>query len=59
MRALDAIGEFERLDQQALDEYAKLFGQRLSEVHVQALAALFKWSIPEDADLDNEEVGQA
>uniref|UniRef100_K3ZDB9 DUF4283 domain-containing protein n=1 Tax=Setaria italica TaxID=4555 RepID=K3ZDB9_SETIT len=43
MRALDIIGETEGIDQQALDEYSKLFTQSssLTASHVQALAALF------------------
>jgi hypothetical protein len=48
MRALDIIGENEGIDQQAQDEYAKLFGQPLSDSHLQALTALFNWSLPDD-----------
>ncbi|KAL6840630.1 hypothetical protein ACP4OV_029494 [Aristida adscensionis] len=46
MRTLDIIGEQDGIDQQALDEYAKLFGQPFTNAQVGALAALFKWSIP-------------
>jgi hypothetical protein len=37
----------EQLSQQHQDDYAKLFAHPLSVVHVQALAALFGWSILE------------
>jgi hypothetical protein len=42
MRALDIIGENEGINQQAQDEYAKLFGHRPSTKHIQAMTALFK-----------------
>jgi len=48
MRSLKLIEEHEGIDQLALDEYAKLFGQPLPDSHVQALAALFHWSLPEN-----------
>jgi hypothetical protein len=53
MRSLQIIGEQDGIDQQAQDEYAKLFEKPLSAVHVQTLAALFKWDIP--AGWDQEE----
>jgi hypothetical protein len=48
VRALDIIDENEGIDQQARDEYAKLFGHKLSDSHLQALTALFNWSLPDD-----------
>jgi len=48
MRSLDIISENEGIDQQALDDYAKLFGHPLSDSQLQALAALFNWSLPDD-----------
>lgn len=53
MRSLEIIGEQDGIDQQTQDDYAKIFGQPLSDLHLQALAALFKWSIPEDLDHAN------
>ena len=48
MRSLDIISEQEGIDQQALEEYAKFFTQPLSASHIQALAALFGWSSPDE-----------
>jgi hypothetical protein len=48
MQALDILGEQEGIDQQALDDYAKLFGQHLSDSHIHALTALFNWSLPDE-----------
>jgi hypothetical protein len=53
MRSLGIGGEQERLQQEDIDEYAKLFKQLLSEAHVRALTALFGWSLP-DPLLANE-----
>jgi hypothetical protein len=50
MRALDIIGENEGITQQAQDEYAKLFGHRPSASHIQAMSALFNWSLLEELD---------
>jgi hypothetical protein len=36
-----------------LDDYAKLFKHTLSRSHVQALPALFGWSIPDNLEYDN------
>jgi beta-glucosidase/6-phospho-beta-glucosidase/beta-galactosidase len=47
MRTLELIEEHEGIDQQALDDYAKLFAQPLPDSHLQALATLFHWSLPE------------
>ena len=47
MRSLDIISENEGISQQALDDYAKLFVQPLSDSQLQALAALFNWSLPD------------
>jgi beta-glucosidase/6-phospho-beta-glucosidase/beta-galactosidase len=46
MRTLELIEEHEGIDQQALDDYAKLFAQPLPDSHLQALATLFHWSLP-------------
>ena len=43
MKAVNIIEENEGMDQRALDEYAKLFTQDLSNSHIKALAALFGW----------------
>jgi hypothetical protein len=51
MRALDIIGENEGINQQAQDEYAKLFGHCPSTTHIQAMTAMFNWSLPEDLGL--------
>jgi hypothetical protein len=48
MRSLDIELEHEHVNQKAMDDYAKLFSSPLSASHVQALAALFGWSPPED-----------
>lgn len=54
MQALDILGEQEGIDQQALDDYAKLFGQPLCDSHVCALTALFNWSLPDELGSGNE-----
>jgi len=46
IRSLDIALEQEHVDQKVLNDYAKLFGHPLSESHVQALAALFGWTVP-------------
>ena len=56
MQSLDILDEHEGIDQQAMDDYARLFGQPLSDPHVQALAALFNWSLPEELGPGNEEI---
>lgn len=48
LRTLEIIEEHEGTDQQALDNYAKLFEQLLPDSHLQAMAALFNWSLPEN-----------
>jgi hypothetical protein len=50
MKALDIIGENGSIDQQAEEEYARLFSEPLSDQHVQALATLFRWTLPMNAD---------
>ena len=54
MRALDLIGESAGIDQQSLEEYCKLFtgSASLTDIHVQALAALFGWVAPVDEEQD-------
>jgi hypothetical protein len=53
MVALNIIKDNEEFSRQALDDYAKLFKHTLSRSHVQALAALFGWSIPINLEYDN------
>jgi len=48
MRSLGILDENKGIDQQAIDDYAKLFGQPLSDSQLQALAALFCWSLPDE-----------
>jgi hypothetical protein len=38
----------ESLSLEVLDNYAKVFGERLTDLQVKALAALFNWTVPED-----------
>jgi len=47
IRSLDIAMEQEHIDQRVLNDYAKLFSNLLSMSHVQALAALFGWNVPE------------
>lgn len=54
MRSLDINGDNEGLDRQALDDYAQLFNQPLSESHIQALVALFGWAPSEDVCLQTD-----
>jgi hypothetical protein len=44
MRTLNNIGESDGINQQAQEEYAKVFSEPLSTSNIQALAALFGWS---------------
>jgi hypothetical protein len=39
----------EVLEQDALEEYGRLFSKPLTQEHVAALAALFGWAIPADS----------
>ena len=48
MRSLDIELEHEHVCAKAMDDYAKLFSGPLSASHVQALAALFGWTPPDD-----------
>jgi phosphodiesterase/alkaline phosphatase D-like protein len=54
MQAVDILTEHEGIDQQALDDYARLFGQALSDSHIRAFTALFNWSLPDDFGSGNE-----
>ena len=57
MKSLDVIGEHEGIDQQARDEYAKLFCQPLTDAHLIALSAMFNWALPEDfGSMENNEL---
>lgn len=50
MRTLGIVDDDRvRVDQRALDNYAKLFRQSLSRGHIQTLAAHFGWVPPPDA----------
>jgi hypothetical protein len=53
MVALNIIEDNEGFSRQALDDYAKLFKNTLSRSHVQALAALFGWSVPDNLEYIN------
>ncbi|CAO2189399.1 unnamed protein product [Urochloa humidicola] len=55
MRALKIIEEREGINQQAQDDYAKLFGHPLPDEHLKALAMLFNWSLPDGFDQEDEE----
>lgn len=55
MRSLGFGENQERLRQEDMDEYAKLFSQPLSEAHIKALAMLFGWTIP-DFGVEGESV---
>jgi hypothetical protein len=46
MKALLIISDAEGVSQEALQKYARLFKHPLSQKDVEALAALFGWSIP-------------
>jgi hypothetical protein len=48
MRALRIINESDKITSDAIMEYALLFKRPLIQSHVDALAALFGWSTPED-----------
>jgi hypothetical protein len=50
MVALNILEDNEGFSRQALDDYAKLFKNTLSRSHVQALAALFGWSVPDNLE---------
>lgn len=47
IRSLNLAMEQEHVDQRILNDYAKLFSHPLSTSHIQALAALFGWAVPE------------
>jgi hypothetical protein len=47
MKALGVINEHEGISEQADKDYNKIFGKPLSDVHLEVLAGLFNWSIPE------------
>ena len=58
-RTLGIWADQEGLAQEALDEYGRLFSKPLSQDHVAALAALFGWAIPENADAADSLLGQS
>uniref|UniRef100_A0A0A8Y9I9 Suppressor of lin-12-like protein-related / sel-1 protein-related n=1 Tax=Arundo donax TaxID=35708 RepID=A0A0A8Y9I9_ARUDO len=47
LRKLGLLAENGQVNDQALERYAKLFKRPLSWAHVEALAILFGWSVPE------------
>jgi hypothetical protein len=55
MRTLRIIGEQDDIDQQAQNDYNMLFRELLSNAHVEALAALFNWSLPDFLDQGSDE----
>jgi hypothetical protein len=55
MRTLEVIREHEGINSAALDEYAKLFSQTLSESHLFALACLFGWRTPDEFVRGNQQ----
>jgi hypothetical protein len=42
------IKDGEGISQQAIKDYEKVFSETLSLAHIEALAALFGWSMPGD-----------
>jgi hypothetical protein len=48
MKALNVIRVGEDISQQARKDYKKMFSETLSSAHIEALATLFRWSMPED-----------
>jgi hypothetical protein len=48
MKALKLIKDGEGISQQARNDYEKEFSETLSLVHIEALAALFGWSMHVD-----------
>jgi hypothetical protein len=58
-RTLGIWADQEGLAQEALDEYGRLFSKPLTQDHVAALAALFGWAIPENADAADSLLGQS
>jgi hypothetical protein len=52
MRSLGIIGKNQGIDQQAQEEYAKLFSKPLSSAHLAALAALFGWKTLRTGEAD-------
>lgn len=48
MQTLEVLGEQDGIDETALEEYAKLFSQPLSDTHLVALACLFGWRTPDE-----------
>jgi hypothetical protein len=53
---LGLVQDREVLEQEALEEYGRLFSRPLSQEHVTALATLFGWAVPnegEHADLQD------
>jgi hypothetical protein len=52
---LEVITEHEGVSPQALEDYEKIFGQPLSGRHLEALAALFNWALPDLGVLDVEQ----
>jgi hypothetical protein len=54
MRALGIITERDGVSEQAQEDYANVFKQCITEMQVEALAALFNWAIPNFTDHDSE-----
>ena len=47
LRSLGLFSDGAQLSGEALDRYARLFERPLSRAHIEALATLFGWSVPE------------
>jgi hypothetical protein len=59
MQTLGVIGDNVGIDQQAQEEYAKLFSEPLSATHIAALAALFGWRSLEEQSVAMVDVALA
>jgi hypothetical protein len=55
IRTLVIIRENEGISQQAQDEYARLFGHHPSSSHIQAMTALFNWSLSDGLGQGDDE----
>jgi hypothetical protein len=53
LRTMGIIGEHDGITQQGQDAYSNLFATPLADVHLEALTALFNWSIPDFVDQDS------
>lgn len=56
MRKLGIINPQETMTQEARDAYIRLFDHPLSRPHLEAVAALFGWSIPVECEMRSAEL---